>query len=245
MINPMTSPKPAPEPQETERAPRGARRKRDTRARLLKAALQLMAHKGVDGVAINEITEQADVGFGTFYNHFPSKEAIYEALIEEVVDQFAAALDRLGELVPDPAEKVAASVRYTLQRGRQDPIWGRFVVRTGFASEGISHGLGKYLIRDLGTGLAMKRFKSDDLPMTFLAVGSTVLGALAAEVEMQGPTHERRETLALLLQESGQIPERIAVVLLTMLGLDPAEAKEIANRPLPTVSLPANPLADV
>ena len=60
-----------------EREPRGARRKRETRARLLDAALRLMAQKGMEGVAINEITEAADVGFGSFYNHFESKEAIY------------------------------------------------------------------------------------------------------------------------------------------------------------------------
>ena len=47
------------------REPRGARRKRETRARLLDAALKLMAEKGMEGVAINEITEAADVGFGS------------------------------------------------------------------------------------------------------------------------------------------------------------------------------------
>ncbi|MGB1581288.1 MAG: TetR/AcrR family transcriptional regulator, partial [Nevskiales bacterium] len=60
--------------------PRGARRKRQTRDKLMKAALQLMAERGKDGVAINEITEAADVGFGSFYNHFESKEAIHAAL---------------------------------------------------------------------------------------------------------------------------------------------------------------------
>jgi len=39
-----------------------------------------MAERGMEGVAINEITEAADVGFGSFYNHFESKEAIYAVL---------------------------------------------------------------------------------------------------------------------------------------------------------------------
>src|SRR5258708_39986734 len=60
-----------------EREPRGARRKRETRARLLDAALKLMAERGMEGVAVNEITEAADVGFGSFYNHFESKESIF------------------------------------------------------------------------------------------------------------------------------------------------------------------------
>src|SRR5262245_42665756 len=60
-----------------EREPRGARRKRETREKLLRAAFRLIAERGVDGVAINEITEAADVGFGSFYNHFESKDAIH------------------------------------------------------------------------------------------------------------------------------------------------------------------------
>mgnify|MGYP003380542574 CR=1 FL=1 len=38
------------------REARGARRRRETRARLLDAALKLMADRGMDGVAVNEIT---------------------------------------------------------------------------------------------------------------------------------------------------------------------------------------------
>ncbi|EUC21006.1 regulatory protein TetR, partial [Burkholderia sp. BT03] len=81
--NPRTAKRPAraapvaPAAVPEEREPRGARRKRETRGRLLDAALRLMAEKGMEGVAINEITEAADVGFGSFYNHFESKEAIY------------------------------------------------------------------------------------------------------------------------------------------------------------------------
>lgn len=49
---------------------RGTRRKQETRARLLHAALLLLSEKNIERVAINEITEAADVGFGSFYNHF-------------------------------------------------------------------------------------------------------------------------------------------------------------------------------
>src|SRR5690349_18112328 len=75
---PAKSSSPArPDPAVPVREPRGARRRRETRSRLLMAALKLMAEKGMEGVAINEITETGDVGFGSFYNHFESKEAIY------------------------------------------------------------------------------------------------------------------------------------------------------------------------
>src|SRR5579872_6970674 len=78
-----------------EAEPRGARRKRETRSRLLQAAFRLMAVKGMEGVAINEITEAADVGFGSFYNHFESKETIYSAVVEWLFEEFGNRLDQL------------------------------------------------------------------------------------------------------------------------------------------------------
>jgi AcrR family transcriptional regulator len=82
---------PAPEPRE----PRRARRKRETHEKLLRAAFGLIAERGADGVAVNEITKTADVGFGSFYNHFDSKEAIHAAAFGTVFEVFGDALARL------------------------------------------------------------------------------------------------------------------------------------------------------
>lgn len=238
-----TSPKAASVTGSKPSAGRGARRKQATRLRLLKAALLLMADKGADGVAINQITEAADVGFGSFYNYFPSKEAIYDELVTEVVGHYAQALERLNELLSDPAEKLTASLRYSLLRARHDPLWGRFVVRMHLSTYGFTDGLGKYLLQDLASGIAIKRFKVDDLPMTLIAIGGTILSALTTEVELQRPASDENEMLPSMLGDIASIPERVATVLLTMLGLDLAEASEIARRPLPDIELPPNPLA--
>lgn len=232
---PATDPTPVSDADTREH--RGSRRKRDTRARLLGAALRLMADKGASGVAINEITEAADVGFGSFYNHFPSKDAIYESLIEEVIGQFAAALDHLGEHVQDPAEKISACIRYILQRGRQDPLWGRFVVRSGFTADGVNAGMGRYFLQDLADGVRRKRFRIDDPAATFVAVGSIVLGTLATEVELQAGGSLPFPAL----QDTQDIGQRVTVLVLQLLGLPLADAREVARRPLPDIALPANP----
>ncbi|MBL8703119.1 MAG: TetR/AcrR family transcriptional regulator, partial [Alphaproteobacteria bacterium] len=46
------------------------RRRLETRARLLRALMKLLSRKSLPDIAIHEITETADVGGGTFYNHF-------------------------------------------------------------------------------------------------------------------------------------------------------------------------------
>lgn len=229
----------APAPVVEEREPRGARRKRETRARLLDAALRLMAEKGMEGVAINEITEAADVGFGSFYNHFESKEAIYATLVDNVFEEFADMLDRLASGIADPAEVIAVSVRHTVLRARRDPVWGRFLIREGFSAQMISRGLGQRLLRDIGNGIAAKRFVVADPFIGFLAVGGTVLSAIAAELNFVAPG----APAAGVLEEYGfsgeHFPERTAAMLLQTLGLKRAEAEKVAARRLPVVEEPA------
>ena len=218
-----------------EREPRGARRKRETRARLLDAALKLMAEKGMEGVAINEITEAADVGFGSFYNHFDSKEAIYATLVDTVFEEFADMLDRLGGGLSDPAEVIAVAVRHTVLRARHDPVWGRFLIREGFSARATSRGLGQRLLRDIGNGIAAKRFVVADPFIGFLAVGGTVLSVIAAELNYVAPGAPAAGVLEELGFSGEGLPERTAAMLLQTLGLKRAEAEKIAVRPLPVV----------
>ena len=64
-------------------SPRQGRRERraaETRARILRAALSLFAERGLSAVTVEDITEAADVGKGTFFNYFESKEHALAAL---------------------------------------------------------------------------------------------------------------------------------------------------------------------
>lgn len=223
-------------PHEPEREPRGARRKRETREKLLEAAFRLMAERGMDAVAINEITEAADVGFGSFYNHFESKEAIYAVVMDSVFEEFADALERLVNHVEDPAEVIAICVRHTILRARREPLWGRFLVREGHSARVLSRGLGVRLMRDIQRGVAKGRFKLPDPLMSFIAVGAGVLGAIAAELELASESAAVLKQLGFSAQD---IPERAAAVLLNNLGLPFDQAQRIARRPLPIVDGPS------
>jgi len=55
---------------------RRARRQAETRARILRAALDLFAKQGYAATTVEQITEAADIGKGTFFNYFPSKEHV-------------------------------------------------------------------------------------------------------------------------------------------------------------------------
>lgn len=222
------------------REPRGARRKRETRARLLEAALALMAQKGMEGVAINEITEAADVGFGSFYNHFESKEAIHAAVLDTVFEEFADTLDRIAGNLSDPAEVISVSLRHTLQRARREPVWGHFLMREGLSARALSRGLGPRLLRDIQRGVLAERFVASDPLMSVLTVGGTVLTAIAIELRFDAGEEPVTDMLNMIGYSQDGFAERTAASLLQTLGIPRAEAMEIANRPLPDTASSAN-----
>lgn len=210
-----------------QRQPRGARRKQATRMRLLQAAFSLMAEKGRDNVAISEITEAADVGFGSFYYHFESKDGIFAALTEWVFDDFADGLERLASGLSDPAEVVSVCVRHTLMRARRERLWARFLMREGLSLRALGHGLGQRLRRDSERGISARRFVVGDPFMSVLATTGTILAVIAAESYAAAGAARKP------MVGEGKFPERAAAMVLQMLGLTCAEALEVANRPLP------------
>ena len=89
------------------RVDRRAKRRAETRAKLIEAARATFARQGVDATRINEITDEADLGFGSFYNYFDSKDAIVAAVVEEVVTAAGEAIAAATKDIEDPAEVVA------------------------------------------------------------------------------------------------------------------------------------------
>ena len=66
------------------------RRKERTRKALLAVALELFHQKGIYGTKIEDITERADIGKGTFYQHFETKEELLEVLLAQGLDALLA-----------------------------------------------------------------------------------------------------------------------------------------------------------
>ena len=62
---------------------RSERRRNRQRQRLIDAARQIIARKGLSGLTVQDVTEEADMAVGSFYTYFPSKEALLEAAIWE------------------------------------------------------------------------------------------------------------------------------------------------------------------
>jgi len=72
------------------------------RERLLDAAVRAFAQEGPD-VTLDAIAKDAGVGIGTLYRHFPTREALFEAVYRHEVDQLSALAEqqRAGEAPVD------------------------------------------------------------------------------------------------------------------------------------------------
>src|SRR5690349_3015406 len=79
------------------------RRKARTRQALIDAAVRLIAEGRGDRASIQEITEAADIGFGSFYNHFDSKAQLFQTASEAVLGPWGQMIDRAGAGIPDRA----------------------------------------------------------------------------------------------------------------------------------------------
>jgi AcrR family transcriptional regulator len=135
---------------------RHARRREQTRARLVQAARTLFAGQGVENTRINEITDEADVGFGSFYNHFESKAAILEAVLMETVAA-RGTVDAVTAPLDDPAEAIAAAHRHFVRLARRDPEWARLVVRGNLGHDVVLAALGPFAERDIRRGVQRGR----------------------------------------------------------------------------------------
>jgi AcrR family transcriptional regulator len=81
------------------------RRRAKTRSQLLQAAKRLLATKGFHGTKIADIAAAADVGTGTFYLYFPTKDALFADLVRETALAAKEAMDAAKAAVAEPRER--------------------------------------------------------------------------------------------------------------------------------------------
>lgn len=200
------------------RIDRQARRREKTRARLVNAAKTLFARQGVERTRINEITEEADVGFGSFYNYFENKDAIIAAVLRETAEAHAEEIAALTSGENDPAAVIAIAHRHFVRLARRDPEWAWLVIRMEGSQGAVLSALHAFAKRDLEKAVAAGRLSVPDVDVALAAAGGAFLGVL-------------RAVLKNMVGDDADVHHAAGV--LRMLGLPAKEAAEIAARPLP------------
>jgi AcrR family transcriptional regulator len=206
-------------PEGPEPPSRLERRKQRTRAALIGAAQRLIA-EGKVNVPVLEITQAADVGMGSFYNHFDSKEQLFEAAVADVLDAHGAMLDRLTESIDDPAETFATSFRLIGRLFRRRPRESEILLANGLALLSSDRGLAPRALRDIRAGVDTGRFTVDDPELALFMAGGALLGL--GKLLRDNPD-----------RDDARAADSVTENVLRLFGLSAAEARAVCQRPLP------------
>ncbi|MEU5312603.1 helix-turn-helix domain-containing protein [Streptomyces sp. NPDC021562] len=196
------------------------RRRAETRRALVRAARQILAESGDAGASIQAIAERADVGFGSFYNHFDSKAELFEAAVVDALEEFGQAFDERLTGIDDPAELVADGFRLSARMADSHPELMQVLRRRGLGHIHSDNGLARRALRDLQVGIASGRFTALDPVVALSALGGTLLSLV--ELRFARPEMDGDEAAV-----------NLAEMVLRMLGLPADDAHEVARRPLP------------
>ncbi len=213
-------------------APSRTSRKRErTRFALINAARSLVFERGEQRISIQDITDRADVGLGTFYNYFPTKTAVFEAVLAQMRSDFNVALNQLREPLKDPAFIVAVTLKYSFRQALDNDEWNSFLAYSGLEGEYLLHQDEAQCLADIKRGVSAGRFKVDDIHFA----QSLVMGMVR---------HVHREIRSGRL--SRQAMDDTTCYILRMLGLPHLVARALIQSPMPiaaTGSGNAPPLA--
>jgi AcrR family transcriptional regulator len=93
-----------------------------TRARLLEAGAIVFSRLGFAQASMNDIIDEAGITRGGLYFHFPSKESLAVAIVEEQFAQWPPLVAAVAADSPDPLTAVVALTYEVGRRFREDPI---------------------------------------------------------------------------------------------------------------------------
>ena len=196
------------------------RRKARTRQALIDAAVRLIAEGRGERASVQEITEEADVGFGSFYNHFESKDQLFETASSEVLERWGRMIDRASVGLTDPAEVFSLSLRLSARLSWTHPEVARFITGAGLELLELPGGLAPRALRDIEAGQAAGQFSVIDAEVALSAVAGGLIGLL--RLHQQHP--ERVEESSV---------DELAESCLRLLGLPSARVRRLARLALP------------
>lgn len=95
-------------------------KQKDTRQKILDKALELFSARGYDPVSVGEIAKAVGIKAPSLYNHFPSKQAIFDAIVESTAAQYEADTDKIDIHVQNAAQDIPVFTEIT-----EDALFGK------------------------------------------------------------------------------------------------------------------------
>jgi TetR/AcrR family transcriptional regulator len=101
----------------------------DTKARILAAAVNLFSERGFSAVSMREMARAVGISVAALYNHFDSKESLYQAAVSAAFAHKGAGLLAALEAEDAPLVRLGRFVRMVAESVRQDPSFAALMQR--------------------------------------------------------------------------------------------------------------------
>lgn len=203
----------------TARSELGSPQVQRTRGRLKEAALRVFGQLG-RAASINDIVQAAGISRPSFYNYYPSVDALFESISAELLSDMNVRVDRSFDAIADPAARISIGIRHFCKRAHEDADWANFLLNFALVDPAITDHARSTLLRDIVAGARSGRFalREDQVPAAFgMIVGGTLTAMMVVRRGIDGHVPVGRQTAAASLR---------------LLGLDASEAEELAQLPL-------------
>jgi AcrR family transcriptional regulator len=199
---------------------RVARRQARNRVALIDAARLIMSQKGIDAATMAEIADLADVGAGTVYNYFKSKEDLAIAVLESLMFDLALRIEKVTNTFSDAGQVYAFGVRTVIDTATGDVRWRQLLNRSEVMANAMFRQMGPFAIRDLQNATMAGRFRVDDAALTWKMTTHAVVGVALSVTTNELPS---------------SVIDECVVRLLCMTGIGRDDAIDLANRDRPAL----------
>lgn len=180
----------------------GARKAR-TRESIVAAARRLFGRRPVDAVSIDEIVAEAGVAKGSFYNHFPDRDALAQAVALRIRAELDARVEAINHGVSDPALRMVRALSTYWRYALDEPEGAAALARIHGPEASPDAPQNALVVSDVAQGLATGRFRIPTLESgLMLAVGMGMVGMMRV---VQDPSPALAVAIA---QQLGQVALR-------------------------------------
>ena len=204
---------------------RNARRRRTTRARLLKAAYEVMSTVGVDAAKLKDITDHADIGFGTIYNYFQSRDE----LAAQVLDCVISDLGRRNVVATGPLRErdfalvMPVSTRLVLREAMSAPMWQWWALRPDLLATRMCKGFSPFATADMREAMArgIIHLDGDTVETAWTLAVWTMVGGIHDVVVGDAPRESEAFVAEFIMRSWGVSPDIARLICHTELPKSP------------------------
>jgi AcrR family transcriptional regulator len=193
-----------------------------TRKALLDATKELVFEKGHDRISVQEITTRAHLATGTYYNYFETKQDVFVAVAEDLIEELREQLKPSRDATKDPAMLVAMTLKFYFYQAIDDREFKVFPSCVGLSDLSLQQDA-EELTADIEAGVKAGRFRVDDVQFTQSLISGMI----------------RHVNQSIRKGVTGRNSVEYAIrSILQMLGLPDLVSKALTQTPLPAIAAP-------